>query len=487
MTDGKVQPTEREQLRERCEREDVIMFINSCFAATRQNEYYTDLYRTSVSIEFLHRYVLINYRLLYARTLAAGINHFNQQQIIFNLLEAGAPADAAQRTEEGALIATALRKLPANRVYALFTRLQQNRVNNRRTRAVIKSYLAWRREPEFDAIKYRNKYRAAAAHIHSQLDEELGRFLFDRSSQKPYTTPLLNQYRQAQYSAAAIYELPFTVAESLAQKHKVPRDVFLKKIEPKMTAAEKLRLQSTAARTKGVEIEFDLSRAGLTKLALYILSLKQNVRTARADELQAALEAAANKTLARAPLSLGRVATILDRSRSATGSREKRNRPLAVALAASSLLRSAATEYRAFWTPAREEKSFEFLTYAAGQTALAEPLLDALEWRPDLIVIVSDGYENDPPQLVDQVARVYRAAIGKAETPEIVHMNPVFDADHYAPRRLGATIPTVGLRDAEDIPIMLGFAKFTAGTATLEELEQYLAFRVNRMLNSDGT
>ncbi|MCA9023326.1 MAG: hypothetical protein KDA74_24425, partial [Planctomycetaceae bacterium] len=324
-------------------------------------------------------------------------------------------------------------------------------------------------------------------HIHSQLDEELGRFLFDRSSQKPYTTPLLNQYRQAQYSAAAIYELPFTVAESLAQKHKVPRDVFLKKIEPKMTAAEKLRLQSTAARTKGVEIEFDLSRAGLTKLALYILSLKQNVRTARADELQAALEAAANKTLARAPLSLGRVATILDRSRSATGSREKRNRPLAVALAASSLLRSAATEYRAFWTPAREEKSFEFLTYAAGQTALAEPLLDALEWRPDLIVIVSDGYENDPPQLVDQVARVYRAAIGKAETPEIVHMNPVFDADHYAPRRLGATIPTVGLRDAEDIPIMLGFAKFTAGTATLEELEQYLAFRVNRMLNSDGT
>tara|TARA_R110002095_G_scaffold179193_2_gene156412 strand:- start:33196 stop:34665 length:1470 start_codon:yes stop_codon:yes gene_type:complete len=489
VTDGKFQSTstEREQLREQCEREDLVMFINACFAATRQNEFYTDQYRMSVSIEFLHQYVLINYRLLYSRTLAAGINHFNQLQIIFNLLQAGAPADLKQRTEEGALIAVALHGLPANRVYALFARLQKNRVNNRRTRAVIKAYLNWRRDPEFDAIKYRNKYRAAATHVHSRLNEEVGRFLFDRSNQKPYTMPLLNQYRQAQYSAAAIYELPFTVAESLAQKHKVPRDVFLNKIEPKMTATEKLRFQATAARTKGAQIEFDLSRAGLTKLALYILSLKQSERVQRADELQAALESAAEKTLTRAPLSLGRVATILDRSRSAAGSREKRNRPLAVSLAASYLLRSAATEYRAFWTPAWEDQSFEILTHAAGQTALAEPLLDALEWQPDLIVIVSDGYENDPPQLVDQVACVYRNAIGKAETPEIVHMNPVFDADHYAPRRLGATIPTVGLRDAEDIPTMLGFAKFTAGAATLDELEEYLAFRVNRMLHSDGT
>ncbi|WP_197996321.1 hypothetical protein [Gimesia panareensis] len=489
MTDGTFSTSspERMRLRERCEREDLVMFINSCFAATRQNEYYTDLYLATVSIEFLHQYVLINYRLLYARTLSAGINHFNQQQIIFNLLQSGAPADLAQRTEEGALIAAALRGLPPNRVYALFTRLQQNRINNRRTRAVIKSYLAWRREPEFDAIKYRNKYRSAAAHIHCQLDEELGRFLFDHANQKPFTRPLLNQYRQAQYSAAAIYELPFTVAESLAQKHQVPREVFLQKIEPKMTAAEKMRYQSAAARTKGVEIEFDLSRAGLTKLALYVLSLKQSERQDRAAELQTALESAAEKALRRAPLTLGRVAAVLDRSRSTKGSRERRNRPLGVALAASYLLRKASRDYRAFWTPANTEGEDEFLTRPAGQTALAEPLLDALDWQPDLIVIVSDGYENDPPQLVDQVARVYREAIGKGNTPEIVHMNPVFDADHYSPRRLGATIPTVGLRDAEDIPTMLGFARFTAGTTTLADLETYLAHRVNRMLNTDET
>lgn len=478
---------DRRILRERCEREDLLMFINSGFAATRQNEFYTDLYRPSVSIEFLHRYVLINYRLLYARTLAAGINHFNQQQIIFNLLQAGAPANREQRAEEGELISVALRRLPANRVYSLFARLQQHRVNNRRTRAVIKAYLGWRREPEFDAVKYRNKYRAAAAHVHSRLEAELGRFLFDHANQKAYQTPLLNQFRQAQYSEAALYELPFTVAESLAQKHQVPRDVFLKKIEPKMTAAEKLRYQSAVARTKGVELEFDLTQAGITKLALYVLSLSEQERTQRAEELEAAFTGAAERQRNRVPLKLGRVAAVLDRSHSTVGSRERRNRPLGVALAASYLLRGAAEEYRSFWTPAMKDEAHEFLTYPTGQTALAEPLLDALNWQPDLIVIVSDGYENDPPQLVDQVAHVYRDCIGKTATPEIVHMNPVFDADHFAPRRLGTTIPTVGLRDAEDIPTMLGFARFIAGAVSLKDLETYLALRVKRMLKSDET
>ncbi|WP_197998691.1 hypothetical protein [Gimesia aquarii] len=478
---------DKKQLREHCEREDLVMFVNACFAATRQNEYYTDQYKTSVSIEFLHQYVMINYRRLYARTIAAGINHFNQLQIIFNLLQAGSPADLTQRSEEGALIAAALRALPANRVYALFERLQKNHVNNRRTRAVIKRYLEWRSEPAFDAIKYRNKYRAASAHAHTKLDDELGMFLFDLKKHNKYQTPLLDKYRQAHYSATAIYELPFTVAESLAQKHDVPRDVFLRKIEHKMTAAEKLRYQSSAARTKGAKLDFDLGRASLTRLALYVLSLHKNERLERADELHAAFERATQQTLARSPLSLNRVAAVFDRSRSTMGSREKRNRPLAVALASSYLLRGAATEYRAFWTPSIDNDAFEFLTQPAGQTTLANPLIDALEWQPDLIVIVSDGYENDPPMIVDQVAQIYREQIGKESTPEIVHMNPVFDADHFAPRRLGPTIATVGLRDAEDIPTMLGFARFTAGTATLADLEQYLAIRVNRMLNSDET
>ncbi len=480
-----------EHLRKKCEREDLVMFVNACFAATRQNDFYTDQYKTSVSIDFLHLYVMTNYRRLYARTLAAGINHFNQSLIILNLLQAGAPAHPEQRFEEGELIAATLRSLPANRVYKLFASLQKKRVNNRRTRAVVKRYLQWRTEPAFDAIKYRNKYRSAICHVHAKLDDELGKFLFDMANKKKQTsqslqTELLDKYRQAYYSESAIYELPFTIAESLAEKHSVPRDVFLRKIEHKMTTAEKLRYQTTASRTKGARLDYDLSRASLTKLALYVLSLNESERLDRTDDLHAAFERSAQRALSRSPMSLGRVAAVLDRSRSATGSRGKRNRPFAVALASSYLLREASTEYRSFWTPSTEENCFEFYIQPAGQTALADPLIDALEWNPDLVVIVSDGYENDPPMIVDQVAQVYRDKICKNNPteifPEIIHMNPVFDSDHYAPRQLGQTIATVGLRDAEDIATMLGFAKFTAGTSSLAELERYLAYRVSMKL-----
>ena len=61
-------------------------------------------------------------------------------------------------------------------------------------------------------------------------------------------------------------------------------------------------------------------------------------------------------------------------------------------------------------------------------------------------------------------------------------MNPVFDAAHYQPKTIGSSVPTVGLRDAEDILIMLGFARFADGSAPLEELERYLAIRVDEFL-----
>jgi len=40
--------------------------------------------------------------------LATGINHFNQAQIIINLLAAGTPTNVDDRAEEGSLIAATL-------------------------------------------------------------------------------------------------------------------------------------------------------------------------------------------------------------------------------------------------------------------------------------------------------------------------------------------------------------------------------------------
>ncbi len=477
-----MRPTESHT--ERVGREDLVLFINAAFCCTRQHEFYTDAAGQALTIEFLHLYILGNYRRLYARSLAAGINHFNQALVLFNLLASGSETPASFREEEGTLIRAGLRALPPQRALRLLEKLRERRINNRRTRAVIRDYLANRPDPVFDAVKYRPRIRSAARHAHLELPGEIGRFLFGDRRKAPFQTEMLEQFRQASYSREAVYNLPYTVAEGLARKHGIPRDVFLARIEERMTAGEKLRLQGVAEQTRGVSLEIDLGRVPLTRLALYLLSLPQEVREARREELEAALTAAARRTVRRAPFRLGKVAAVLDRSYSSSGSQEKRRRPLAVALAASTLLRIASQEYRAFWTVPTAD---ELLVTARGQTDLATPLLDALEWGAEVVVIVSDGYENDPPGAVGEIARVFRRRLDPERKVSIIHANPVFDSESYAPRTLGSAVPTVGLRDAEDLPTMLGFARFADGSAPLSLLEEYLAVRVRELLNLDGS
>ncbi len=468
---------------EQVAREDLVMFVNACFSCTGQREFYHDARGQAVSIEFLHEYILGNYRRLYARTLAAGINHFNRAQILLNLLATGRATPAEDRREEGALIAATLRALPPPRAYRVLELLRERRINNRRSRAIIREYLAGRPDLDFDAVKYRSKLRSAVVHGHLKLEGERGPFLFHGWRKRVFTTPLLEKFRQAHYAQEALFDLPFTIAEGLASRHGIPRAVFLERIEPRMTQAERLRLQGAASREKGVEISVDLGRAPLTKLALYVLSLPPGARQERRAELHAALEQATARTLRRAPVALGKVAAVLDNSYSSSGSSEKRRRPLGVALASHYLLSAAAREYRAFWTTPTQEP---LEVKARGQTDLSTPLLDALEWAPDLLVVVSDGYDNGPPQAVADLTRIFRARLDPERRMSIIHANPVFDSELFAPRGLGASVPTVGVRDAEDLPTVLGFARFAEGAAPLSELERYLAARVRGMLEQDA-
>lgn len=494
---------------EASEREDLVMFINACFAATGQTEYYSSRQSGRVSIDFLHSYVLANYRTVYRRVLAAGINDFNRARIVMKLLAVGAPVAKEDRTEEGRLIAATLRSLPANRVFALFANLRKLKINNRRTRAVVREYVNSRKDHAFDAVKYRSKIRVAARHTHLDLNDETGRFLFALKEQKQFETPLFDSFLRAHYSKQAVYELPYSVAEGFAARHEIPRDQFLQKIEPQMTHAEKQRVQRSAERHGVAVPTVDLSRTPLTKLALYVLSLPPEQRRENASQLHDSLRASAGRALRRRPLQLGKVGVVLDRSRSTWGSREKRQRPLAISVAVHYLVGEACEVMRAFWTPSRNDAletttndDHVFLIEPGGQTDLASPLLSAIEWQPDNIVIVSDGYENSPPGAAEQIVVAYRQRLASHHAVAFIHANPVFDPDHFSPKTLAvrtpivqtrygssssSVLPTIGLRDAEDLGASLGFAKFAAGEASQTELESYLGkLTVDLVGFSDG-
>lgn len=452
-------------------REDLAMFINAACACTGQSEFYGADREQRISLDFLHAYVAHNYRGLYALCLVAGINHFNQGLVVERLLALGAPKDPSVRARENALLTNALRRLPPQRVYRLFGRLRRARVNNRRTRALLTAWLA-QRDLAFDAVKYRGLLRSSARHTHARLVPEVHGFLFDGPhSRTSWDAPLLDAFRRAKYDQRAIYELPFTVAEGLAVAKGIPRKRFLERIAPQMTKAERERTLARVER-EGLTADVDLARWPLTRACLRVLSLP----IAERERFRDPLRASARRALAGRPTLPARVRVVLDSSHSARGGAQKRNRPLAVALGIALLVEEGCADGRCWWSHAQAPAD-ALTVRPVGQTRLADGLLDALEDAPDLVIVVSDGFENDPPGACGEVVRLFREHVDPEGRTAIVHLDPVFDATAYMPRALGPSVPTVGIRDAEELPLKLAFARFTHGDVPLAELEAWLLER----------
>ncbi|MFD4779013.1 hypothetical protein ACFWNU_34930, partial [Streptomyces sp. NPDC058427] len=171
--------------------------------------------------------------------------------------------------------------------------------------------------------------------------------------------------------------------------------------------------------------------------------------------------------------SWGRVATVLDDSYSASGSGEKRRRPLAVALACAFLLEALAAPGACIplWTSGADDP---LLVRPLGPTPLGMRVLDALEYGPDRLIIVSDGWDNAPCGLAGEVLRVWRTRIDPERRTSVVHVNPVYDADAFDVRRLSPGVPTAGVRDAEDLPALVEIAQFSEGRTGPAELHAYL-------------
>ncbi|MFE1538935.1 MULTISPECIES: hypothetical protein [Streptomyces] len=472
--------------------EDVLLFVNAAITATGQREFRSDAVGQQLSLDFLHAYVRVNYRRVYASSLALDINDHNAARIVLGLLETAGEASAEERRTEGRLIAARLALLPPQRVYRLFGEVRRAGINNRRTRAIMRDWLAARPDLGHDAVKYRGGVKTAARHIHLRCPEgagplaEVGAFLFRPGRLPRYEHRLLDAWRRAHYEQGAVAELPFTVAEGFAARHGMKREVFLKRAAPRMTRLERLRTHSVTQRP-----EIDLTAMPLTRLALYVLSLPFEQRAARRTELTGALRTAARRAAGGHAGSWGRVHAVLDDSFSSSGSGQKRRRPLAVALAGHHLLEALAAPgaYRGLWTSGRGDA---LLVRPWGPTPLGMRVLDALEpgpggAAPDRLVIVSDGWDNAPAGLAGEVLRVWRKRLDPGRRTAVVHVNPVYDADGFDVRRLTAGVPTAGIRDAEDLPALVEIARFAEGRTGAAELHAYLDRRVALFLGEKET
>jgi hypothetical protein len=277
--------------------------------------------------------------------------------------------------------------------------------------------------------------------------------------------------QRAYYTKQAVYDLPFSVAEGFAQKHKISRAEFLRKIKPKMSAQERARLTQSAQR-EGVDLNADLTKLSLTKLALYFLSLKLTERHMQRARFEEAFAASCARLSWPHALKRGRTAAILDNSYSSSGSSEKRRRPLAVTLGVHLLLSTRCEAYLPLWTT--HPGDVWDLT-PRGPTPLARCLIEALKWGAERVLIISDGHENNPTGALHEVVKTFQERLDPQRSVMITHLNPVYHAGSFEPKRLSSLIPTVGLRDAELMFTALGFSDFATGEASLSDLEGYLA------------
>lgn len=458
---------------ERVRREDLHLFVNAGLTATGQGGYYHGAEHERLSLAFLHRYIAMNYRRLYALCLAAGLNDHNLGHCVFTLLKLGAPSEPEERAQENRLLTAALQRLPPQRAYKLFERLARKGVNNRRTRALVRGYLSSRRDLAFDAIKYRRRLRRATLHAHLTLPKEVAHFLFKGARAKRYDNPLLETYRRACHDSSAIFQLPFSVAQGLAERKGIDRATFMKRIEPMMTEREKLRAQSSDAG------DFDPDRLELVELCVYYLQCPPETR----EDLLPRLRVKARKEAES--LDLGpqlRVATVLDRSRSSSGHREARERPLAVSLAIHLVLEARCPSYRAHWTSPIEDL---LELHPRGDTDLARPLLDALGNHPQLVIVVSDGRENAPRGGCEAIAKAVGTRFS-GRPPTLLHINPVFNPDDFTPLSLGPSWPTIGVARVGDLSTALAFARYHEG-GHAEELSRYLERRARDFVHDHAT
>ncbi|MDA2810203.1 hypothetical protein O4J56_06090 [Nocardiopsis sp. RSe5-2] len=455
--------------------EDVLRFANAAISGTGQREFRSGAAEQRLTLDFLHDYVRINYRDLYAASLALDVNDHNAARIVHGLLsDPGEPGAAAlDRRTEGALVSQRLAHMPPQRVYRLFRRLAAERVNNRRTRAVIARWISRRRDLAFDAVKYRAGLTAAARHAHLRQPGEISEFCFTPPHRAGFfATPLLETYRAAHYSMEAAYELPLSVGEGFAAKHGVPRKEFLSRARASATGGELLRLDRSL-RGHGLE-GADLRRAGLTRLCSYVLALPVAEREERREELTSALRAAARRIAGGQAGTWGPTAAVLDDSYSSFGSPVKRNRPLAVALACHFVLAELSVRYTAHWVSGHRDA---LTVRPEGATPLAETILDALEDGPERLVVVSDGYDDGPP-VPAALLDAWRTRVDPGHRTAAVHLNPVMDADEMEPARLARSVPTVGIRDASALPSLVELARFGEGRSGLSELREHLERRV---------
>jgi len=458
-------------------------FLDSVATATGRGTFYNSREEQAAAVEAAHRDLFDIDRDVYtAALLLPGVTDFSRQIGVRRLLQTTRDGGILPAEFEAAAITHLVRGLPTQRMLKLFGMLRRDRVNNARTRRLILSEILGADGLEFWAVKYREKLRVALTHAWGRRTASILRSVLAKSTEDraekesqivrqnvtrfvrddavdrveqcvrfvlgdetSMTLGRLAAYCEAKSDFDRGAVLPPETMEGLRSRyHKDRTSAEVLELTKSQLTGQKIAVQRKAEQS-GVEVEFDPAKYDAVRLYVYAFEMGMT------DEIRQALREKAEAAAARLPVQFARVGVLMDASQSMIGHDTQARRPIATALALRDLLSATAEDAVVITSDGQSSESYE-LVDPSGDTSLAAGLVQLLKSEPDVVFVLSDGYENAPAgRFGETVAAVRRIGI---QTP-IHQFTPVFAAESQGVRTLSDSVVAMPVSKPDAIGIGL--------------------------------
>lgn len=453
----------------------LVEYLTLACTSTGQATFYNTKKDQDKALADIHGEMLRTNRRLYALSVVLPVNDKSRQLVLENLLSTGKLAEDTKL--EGGAIGYVISDMQFNRVLNLLVTLREKKVNNARTRNL--GELVWAQVDAFQAIKYAGKLRTILRHCHIKegsdpVKAELHQWLFGKivKAEQVQHNPKLVSRIKAKTDYQEVFNLPYDIARDIAvnvHKKKVEdfdrefagRDKNEEKGQEEVVAKgtatrkETLRARKTTGDTK---VDF-------TRFGLYELLMHAHKNPGDAVAVMPAVKRKAQEIAGMLRLP-PKVALVVDNSVSALGSAERQFQPLATIEAISHIFQNCeGSDVKVFYVGPTPENGE--LLKAEDASNLRRPLVKALMTRPDVVVILSDGYEN---VRAGSVSQILSSKAVKDLGVHVLHLNPVAAAESGKTRELAKNCLTMALPDPERLPMVALLGIAAANPAVLEPL-----------------
>ena len=462
----------------------VGQFLDTAATVTSRATFYNSRAEQEAAVATVHRDLFELDRGLYtAALMLPGLTDYSRQLGVVQLLRTQQSSGLLSTEQENTATRELLGMLPAQRMLKMFGMLRRERVNNARTRRLVLSTILRADNLEYWCVKYRRKLATALVHVwgrrtasivrsvlaksagdRSQKERQivqrnLHRFTDTKSADRVeqcvrfvlgdedgLTLRRLAAYRDAKADLAKGRVLPFETLDGLRSrfhKNKTSAQV-LELTKSQLTTGQKIGLQRKASQAD-VEVEFD--PANYEPVRLYVYAYEMGL----SDSIRAELLRKARITAGRLPVAFGHAGILVDVSGSMMGHDTQARRPISVALALRDVLSETAERASIVTSDGRVAPTAELME-PGGDTSLAHGLIALLKSEPDVVFVLTDGYENAPAGRFAEVVRAVRRM--GIDTP-IHQFSPVFAAEARGIRSLSEMVPGLSVSKPEAIGLGL--------------------------------